>query len=175
MSPGQLKAEFNVDAGEGDVGYYTNGQMGVYGDTPDGANIGYFVKGGATGEGYMTISFYNDVQNPEGLAHFMGCLDPSDVRYAGLADDNNLGIEVDGKYVAAFLVPSLSRILLISMEGIKFRITYHFSQGMCDVVLVYATGYATGDEEGNGTGEDVVSFRDAVKITVPYRVVPSGS
>ena len=181
MLPSVVENEFKVDVGEGGVGCYSNGYMRVYGKNPDGAYIGYYVKGGSTGEGYMIVSFYTDVQNPEGLAHFMGCLDPSDVRYAGLSNTYNLGI--DDTY--AFDVPSLSRVLIISMAGIQFKITYHFSQGMCDVVLMYtAKGSGGSDDDkvvdgktGEETGEDVdaVKFRDAVRITVPYRVVPSGS
>ena len=174
MGPGQL-SEFNVDAGKDDEGYYAYGTMTVRGGNPEEALIGYYVKGGPTGEGYMTINFLESVQSPVELANFLGCLDPSDVRYAGIADNSNIGIEIDGKYVAAFLVPAVSRILLISMKGIRFKITYHFSQGMCDIVLVYAAGYAVADDEGNETGEDVVSFKDVIKLTVPYFAVPSGS
>ena len=181
MLPGAVEREFGVDWGEkSDGGFFSDGYMRVYGKSADRAYIGYYVKGGATGEGYMTISFYNDVQNPEGLAHFMGCLDPSDVRYAGLSNTYNLG--VGDTY--AFDVPSLQRILIVSMVGIQFRITYHFSQGMCDVVLVYTAKGSGGSETkvlDGETGEeteesvDSVEFQDAVKITVHYRVVPSGS
>ena len=174
MGPGQL-SEFNVDAGKDDEGYYAYGTMTVRGGNPEEALIGYYVKGGPTGEGYMTINFLESVQSPVELANFLGCLDPSDVRYAGIADNSNIGIEIDGKYVAAFLVPAVSRILLISMKGVRLKISYRFSHGMCDVVLVYAAGYSVGDDEGNETGEDVVSYKDVIKLTVPYFTVASGS
>lgn len=177
MSPGQLKEEFNVDAGKDDEdgGFYAYGNMNVNGKGEERALIGYYVKGGPTGEGYMTVNF-GELNHPEALANFLGCLDPSDVRFAGLADNSNIGIEIDGKYVAAFLVPAVSRILLISMKGVRLKISYRFSHGMCDVVLVYAAGYSVGDVEGNVEDEeDVISYKDVIKLTVPYFPVSSGS
>ena len=193
LSDTQAKALFNrVDGdekglGEG-KGYIVDGVVAAGTDKAP-ALIAYYANGGSEGTGYMYVNFPDDITDTFGrsLAHVLGCLSPSDVQFAGL--DDNISIKMaDGTNVAAYLVPPISRVLLISMKGVAIVVKFLFQDRMCEISLRYAS--YTGDldiaaAEGEGSEEKIsevsdegayqTTYQDAVKVQVPYVVVPSGS
>ena len=151
------------------------------------ATIAYYVEGGPTGTGYMYVAPNGDVQgNEDALCHMMGCLSPTDVKYAGLTNSMlpyNLVTDEDGDSSnrELYLVPEMQRVLLVSMQGVAFVLQYNFSQAMCKLSLCYAKAYIvqkgsdpeTTDNELSEDGTQMdETIEAAVSITRPFVAQP---
>ena len=183
----QAKALFERVGGDesnfsGGKGYIVDGYVSA-GREASSALIAYYVNGGSEGTGYMYVNFPDDITDTFGasLAHVLGGINPGDVQYNSLGDSNVSIKMADGTNVAAYIVPPVSRVLLISMKGIAIVVKYLFQERMCEISLLYAS--YTGDLESAtketpdvpDNGAYQTTFEQAVVARLPYVPVSSGS
>ena len=183
----QAAAEFKANGKQN--GYIMDGYVDVEDPSasPQSATIAYYVEGDSTGTGYMYVAPNGDVKsNEDSLCHMMGCLSPTDVKYAGLTNSMlpyNLVTDEDGDSSnrELYLVPEMQRVLLVSMQGVAFVLQYNFSQAMCKLSLCYAKAYIvqkgsdpeTTDNELSEDGTQMdETIEAAVSITRPFVAQP---
>ena len=123
---------------------------------------------------YVNFSSTTTDQFDRLLANMLGCLNPNDVSFAGGIEDI-LITDPDGNTYAAYLVPGVPRILLISTKGVALAVKYYFPERMCEIFLLYASSSRPLDDGDEETATYEATFETAVRVKLPYLVVPSGS
>lgn len=151
--PGAMTTPLPVSE-ENSSGYSVDGYAKFEGRYQVPAHIEYYVSGGETGNGHMSISFTESLTSTtqKSIAHFMGALSVADV-------------ETDATVSAEFLTPGGKRVLLYSLQGVKLRMDYNFSQGSTTATLMYT------EANDDGTSQ----FGDVIQATYTYVAVPVGS
>ncbi len=111
-----------------DESVYTRGSMNC-GGSSDVVEMGYYTSGGASGQGFLYISFQDADGPSNNVIHFMGASTTDDVKMAGLT----------GTAAQFWDIPDISSTLIASTQGTILKMGFNFSSGIADIRLIHGS------------------------------------